>query len=177
MTAALGSNPSFFGEASLELGIFSMQDPFGGLGMVEQLGCLLINGSHIPQCLWMKPPRNCEFVISLVKTQDNGIGGNSRPSMHIELDKKFCISHLLICTQRTRWSGRKTETINSWWRQPIELHCGWTIQLGQSTLWPVITLWCGTKSGPSTCRRKYACFYGECALTTYQLHTIPTSDG
>ena len=51
MIAALGSNPSFFGEASLELGIFSMHDPFGGLGMVEQLGCLLINGSHIPQCL------------------------------------------------------------------------------------------------------------------------------
>ena len=51
ITAAIESNPSFFGEASLELGIFSIQDPFGGLGMVEQLGCLLINGSHIPQCL------------------------------------------------------------------------------------------------------------------------------
>ena len=129
ITAAIGSNPSFFGEASLELGIFSMQDPFGGLGMVEQLGCLLINGSHIPQCLWMKPPRNCEFVISLVKTQDNGIGGNSRPSMHIELDKKFWVFHSPTCTQRTRWSGRKTETINSWGRQPTKLHCGWTIQL------------------------------------------------
>ena len=38
MTAALGSNPSFFGEASLELGIFSMQDPFDGLGMVNNWG-------------------------------------------------------------------------------------------------------------------------------------------
>ena len=102
---------------------------FWWVGDGKQLGFLLINGTHIPQCLWMKTPRNCEFVISLMKTQANEIRGNSRPSMHIELDKKFWIFHSPTCTQRTRWSGRKTETINSWGRQPTKLHCGWTIQL------------------------------------------------